>query len=308
MEINPLQQLSAYLEGNQKPLVVVLGPTASGKTSFSIELAKGSDRECEVVNADSRQLYKYLNIGTAKITEEEMHGVPHHLIDVLNPNEEATAGWFQTEAQQKIEQIQQRGNVPLLVGGSMLYISTITDELSMPAPCADEELRKQLEEEYDADDGATLYARLKEMDPDGATRVHQNNKPRLVRAVEICTLSNDSLHDEFKREEDAKSDELLIFGMLWPRETIIERIEKRTEQMFENGWLEEVQGLLDKGYTASAPAMKSTGYKEIVQYIQEEEPETLEELQEQIFIKTRQYARRQMTWWKRDGRIEWVKG
>ncbi|MBU1911727.1 tRNA (adenosine(37)-N6)-dimethylallyltransferase MiaA, partial [Patescibacteria group bacterium] len=145
-------------------LIVILGPTASGKTGYSIKLAKEIGN-AEIVNADSRQLYRYLDIGTAKITKEEMEGVPHHLIDVLDPDEEVSVGWYQNEATRIISEIKERGNVPILVGGSMLYISSITDGLSM-APTASKELRNILINEYNKDEGVSLHNRLKEIDPE----------------------------------------------------------------------------------------------------------------------------------------------
>ncbi len=304
-------ELSSFFTKARELLIVILGPTASGKTGFSIELSKHIGN-AEVVNADSRQLYKYLDIGTAKITLEEMSGIPHHLIDVLDPKEEAAAGWYQTEAQNVISQIRKRGNVPLLVGGSMLYVSTIIDKLTL-APTSNKKLRERLMQEYDKDEGESLHARLCEIDPEAASRFHKNNKPRLVRAVEIFELTQKPKSDAVPQDElcprglsAVSGVEPLIFGVGCLREEIVERINARTEQMFKDGWIEEVQGLLDRGYKAEDPGMKSTGYREIVRFLQEGEPALLDDLKEGIAAKTRQYARRQMTWWKRDSRIKWI--
>lgn len=287
-----------------RPLVAVVGPTASGKTAFSIALAQYIGGE--VINADSRQLYTGLNIGTAKITTEEMQGVPHHMIDVLSPNEEATVGWFQKRALQEADSILERGNIPLLVGGSMLYVSAITDGLSL-APPANAAIRKRLEEKYDCDDGKTLYQRLEQYDPEVAQRIHQNNKPRLVRAVEIFESgSHHTPKTQMWNSEENSPYDILILGVRIPREESVVKINNRCAAMFDAGWVKEVQQLLDAGYTASDPAMKSHGYKEIMQYILEGELRSQEELQESIAAKTRQYARRQMTWWKRDSRIHWI--
>ncbi|MBU2213630.1 tRNA (adenosine(37)-N6)-dimethylallyltransferase MiaA, partial [Patescibacteria group bacterium] len=186
-------KIDQFLKEALHPLIVILGPTASGKTGFSIELAKHlqaqgreavrrSSPRVEIINADSRQLYKYLNIGTAKVTEEEMQGISHHLINVLDPKEEVSVGWFQVEANRIINEVHERGNIPFLVGGSMLYVSSVTDELTM-APSPSPKLRKELEDAFDKDSGKTLYKRLKEVDPESAQSIHQNNRPRLVRAV-----------------------------------------------------------------------------------------------------------------------------
>jgi len=304
-----------FLQRSDNPLIVVVGPTASGKTSFSIELAQRVN--AEIINADSRQLYRDLSIGTAKVTQEEMDGVPHHLLDVLDPNEEATSGRYQLEAERIINDIRERGNVPMLVGGSMLYVSTIIDALTM-APEADPVLRQELMDAYDLDGGKALHHKLQQIDPEAADAIHQNNKPRLVRAVEIYELCKQSKSDVVPKTElrIGKKDEhnncsnckhdLFIIGITHPRPELHERINERTRQMFDAGWIDEVQMLLKKGYTADHPGMKSHGYREIVRYLQEGEPETLEELQEHIAAKTRQYARRQLSWWRGDKRIHWL--
>ncbi|MBU0766214.1 tRNA (adenosine(37)-N6)-dimethylallyltransferase MiaA [Patescibacteria group bacterium] len=313
-----------FLKEVEHPLIVILGPTASGKTGASIELAKqllsherqvvrrGSP-QVEIVNADSRQLYKYLNIGTAKVTEEEMQGVPHHLIDVLDPKEEVSVGWYQEEATEIINEIHERGNIPFLVGGSMLYVSVITDELTM-APSGSPELRKALEDEFDIDGGETLYKRLLEIDPEAAKTIHKNNKPRLVRAVEIfeltaqpkskvvpqseiCQVNSTSGHSNF---------DMLMFGLEIERSVLHERIDQRTKEMFRDGWVDEVRGLLQKGYEPKDPGFKSCGYREIMEAINSGQPIVEEVLEEVIAAKTRQYARRQLTWWRRDKRIQWI--
>jgi len=305
--------LKSFLREIKVPLIVILGPTASGKTSFSIELAESIQSEfrkgVEVVNADSRQLYKYLDIGTAKITKEEMQGIPHHLIDVLGPKEEASAGWYQEEARKAISEIQERGNVPLLVGGSMLYISSITDGLSM-APTPSPELRERLMKEYDEDNGESLHQRLQEIDPETADRVHRENKPRLVRAVEIYELTkkpkSKAVPQTELRPEEAHQKDMLIFGMRRPREELYERIDQRTEEMFASGWVEEVQGLIDRGYGPQDPGMKSHGYREIMEALISGQPVVKEVLIDLIAAKSRQYARRQLCWWRNDVRIHWV--
>lgn len=292
-----------------KPLIVVVGPTASGKTGFSIELAKALQPIGEVVNADSRQLYTHLDIGTAKITLEEAQDVPHHLLDVLDPTEEATVGWYQPKALQAIDDILARQHTPLLVGGSMLYVSSVIDGLSL-APPADPVVRERLLQEYDKDNGVTLHKRLADVDPESAAWIHPNNKPYLVRAVEICELTkvpkSQQPATELRSAHTSPAYDLLIFGMHVPREVLTEKIAKRAALMFEQGWIEEVQRLINRGYTAEAPGMKSHGYREIMQYVQHGEPATLEELQTLITNKTRQYSKRQVSWWKNDERIQWV--
>tara|TARA_Y100000310_G_scaffold326949_1_gene392593 strand:- start:1481 stop:2428 length:948 start_codon:yes stop_codon:yes gene_type:complete len=306
------KDVTGLLTNSEQPLIVVLGPTASGKTAFSIDLARfiqSMGKGAEVINADSRQLYTHLTIGTAKVSAREARGVPHHLLDVLDPREEASAGWYQKEARTIIQKIHDEGSVPILVGGSMLYISSVIDSLSM-APTPEPEHRERLIREWKKDDGKTLYARLQEIDPKTAEKVHQNNMPRLVRAVEIFELLQEPKStavpkSELRSPEAESPYDLLLFGMQWERDELCARITKRTKLMFEEGWMEEVEDLLNHGYTAEDPALKSHGYREIIAY-KEGSSDDLDSLQELIASKTRQYARRQMTWWKGDSRIQWL--
>ncbi|NOS67428.1 MAG: tRNA dimethylallyltransferase [Candidatus Peribacteraceae bacterium] len=243
------ERLQEFMKSASQPLIVILGPTASGKTAISIDLAVMLGNT-EIVNSDSRQLYKYLNIGTAKITLEEMQDVPHHLLDILDPKEEATAAWYKEEAQKVIGQIHSRGHIPMLVGGSMLYISAVTDGLTFPA---NRGMRKPLQE----------------------------------------------------RKHVKPSENLFIIGIDRPREEMMRRIDDRTAELFRKGWVEEVRELLRRGYTHEDPAMKSHGYREIMNFIQSGTP-SQEKLVDSISKKTRQYAKRQMTWWRGDPRIEWL--
>ncbi|MDD5026244.1 MAG: tRNA (adenosine(37)-N6)-dimethylallyltransferase MiaA [Candidatus Peribacteraceae bacterium] len=293
--------LKNFLEDAVHPLVVILGPTASGKTSFAIEIA----RECsqaEIVNADSRQLYRYLDIGTAKIMREEMCGVPHHLIDVLDPKEEVTAAWYKEHAQAAIDEILQRGNVPLLVGGSMLYLSAVVDDLRFPSN-ADPAIRRKLEAEYASDDGKRLHERLTTIDPETANLVHPHNKPYLIRALEIAESTGKA--PSVARTKGRSRYDLLIFGMACPRDELADRIRRRTHSMFEEGWVKEVKGLTVRGYGPDDPGMKSLGYREIMGAMQSGSIHQTS-LEEIIATKSVQYAKRQMTWWRRDGRIQWI--
>ncbi len=299
---------------HRKPLIVVLGPTASGKTGFSLRVAEWIDRElkedfaewkagAEIVNADSRQLYRGMDVGTAKITEREMRKIPHHLLSVLDPNEDVSVAWYKKHAEQVINAIHARGNVPILVGGSMLYISAVVDGL-IPLPSASPELRAELEEEYDKDQGHTLYKNLASRDPETASAFHPNNKPYVVRATELLRMTGEK-PSALKTTEPPKYAPL-IFGMHWPKERIDERISERTKQMLEQGWIEETEHLLDSGCTPRSPGMRSHGYREIAGWLADRESLTREELAEKIRAKVRQYAKRQTTWWKRDERIHWI--
>lgn len=286
-----------------KPLVVIIGPTASGKTAFSIQLTKELASQgvtAEIVNADSRQFYKYLDIGTAKITQEEMAGVPHHLMSILDPKEDCNISWFQKEASKVIDEIQSRGHLPILVGGSMLYVSAIVDGLLPIA--SSPEIRARLEKEYDVDGGETLYKKLQEIDPESAASFSKENKVYVVRALEI--YESTGITKSAQKKAAKSSYDVCILGIDLPKEVLQKKINDRTRLMLQNGWIEEVQSLLEKGYSVDDPGMKSLGYRDIAEYIQDKG--NLEELTEKISSKVRAYAKRHQTWWKRDERVQWI--
>ncbi len=320
--------VTEFLGSVKQPLLVVLGPTASGKTDFSIDLAETITASlaqhgwigCEIINADSRQLYRGLDIGTAKIKPDEMRGIPHHMIDVLDPDEGVTIAWYQEEVKKLIPAIHGRKCVPMLVGGSMLYISAVIDGLE-PLPAPDPELRRKLEQDYDRDAGASLYKKLQELDPEGASGIDQRNKPYVVRALEILEASRCTLSSQ-KKTSDVPWD-LFIIGLRWPREKLVQRINVRTRKLLSSsntaingrmagsGWVDEVWGLLQRGIGPDAPAMKSHGYQEIAAALSGKDSDIHAiaqdpKLCEAIAIKTRKYAKRQMTWWKGDPRIHWI--
>lgn len=293
--------LDRHLSLSDKPLIVVLGPTASGKTDASLLYAKHIGN-AEIVNADSRQLYKHLDIGTAKIRPEEMQNIPHHLIDVLDPKEEATIAWYQKEAIAIIDDSLARKKIPMLVGGSMLYISSIIDGLR-PLPPASKELRAKIESEYDTDGGTSLYNELNDADPETAQAFAKANKPYVVRGIELLRSQNEK--PSVLKKKRACPYDLLILGMQWNIDKLKERIDMRTKKLLDAGWIEEVEHLLAMGYLPTDPGMKSHGYREIMQWIASGEG-SRDELFEVIARKTRAYAKRQITWWKMDERIQWL--
>ncbi len=301
------RDLTAFLANAASPLIVILGPTASGKTSFSLQVAEFLHEErkhAEVINADSRQLYRSLDIGTAKITQEEMKGVPHHLLSVLDPDQEVTIAWYKKEAEKIIASLHHQKNVPLLTGGSMLYISAIIDGLS-PASASDPALRSRLSDEYDQDAGVTLHRRLQEIDPESAQAIPRENKHYVIRALEIFELTGKKKSES--KEMTVCPYDLFILGMDIPKEELHRRIDARIEKMFADGWINEVKELVKAGYDEHAPAMESHGYREIVAWITAgEDSATLNAVKEQIAKNTRQYVKRQLTWWKGDSRIQWV--
>lgn len=300
------QHVEAFLASKPaKPLIVIIGPTASGKTAFSIGLAKELrklGKTAEVVNADSRQFYRGFDIGTAKILQAEMQGVPHHLIDVLNPNEDCTIAWYKQEAERVIADIHARGGIPLLVGGSMLYTAALVDGLE-PLPSVDPAIRERLGKEYDADGGKTLFARLTEIDPETAASFPMQNKVYVVRAMEIYEGTGKTKSSQKKTTPGAY--DLLMFGMDIEKDILVAKISTRTKLMLERGWIDEVKILREQGISITDPAMKSVGYREIFEALESGEIDTAK-LATVIDSGTRAYAKRHMTWWKRDPRVHWV--
>lgn len=295
-----------HLARAKSPLLVLLGPTASGKTALSVALAKRvtaeCGRPCEIINADSRQLYRTLCIGTAKVTSAEMQGVPHHLLDVLDPSEPVTAAWYQERAYVAIDDVLSRGAVPLLVGGSMLYLSAVVDGFSFVE--TDASSRAVLENRLASEGADVLWEELRSLDPEAAATVDRRNGVYLVRALEIA-MQLGSVAGQ--KQKQAPRYDVLQLGLAWPREELTKRIALRTEQMFAAGWTEEVRMLLAEGIAPNAPALISHGYREIVAWLQAgAHEEALSELKKSIVSQSCAYAKRQMTWWKRDGRIAWL--
>jgi len=283
-----------------RPLVVLIGPTASGKTALSIEMAlrlREGGAAVEIVNADSRQLYKHLDIGTAKITEEEMNGVPHHLLSVLDPKESVTIAWYQKEAMRVIGELHARNILPILVGGSMLYISSIIDGLEPQV--SDPLLRAELEEEYDSDAGKRLYARLRERDPASAASIPVQNKKYVVRAMEMIEKTGKTKKETL--QGGACPYATLILGLDLPDAVLKKRIEDRVHQMFDAGWTEEVKRLQKLGFSSKHPAMQSHGYREILAALESGvDPRSTAS---EICKKSWQYVRRHRTWWRDDMRV-----
>lgn len=298
--------LRQFLNGMPaKPLIAIVGPTGSGKTAFSIRLSHELESlglHPEVVNADSRQFYRNLDVGTAKITPEEMEGVPHHLLSVLDPNEECSIAWFQREAGKVIADIHARGHIPLLVGGSMLYVSALIDAYE-PVAAPDAELRERLSREYDQDAGETLVRRLAEVDPESAAAIPRENKVYVIRALEIWETTGKPKAEALKKGEGPY--DLLMFGMQVDPEELKKRVTERAVAMLQGGWIEEVKLLREFGYGHDDPAMESHGYREILAALERGDVDR-EKLAKDIATKTRQYAKRSLTWWRRDSRIHWV--
>jgi tRNA dimethylallyltransferase len=284
------------------PLLVICGPTASGKTALAIELCRQFD--LEVVSADSRQVYRGLDIGTAKVTAEERCQAPHHLIDVVDPDEDFSVADFIRLAADVVEQIHGRGRLPALVGGTGLYIKGLTEGL-LAAPGGDRGVRDELLALEKKQGCGTLYRRLGEVDPVLAEKLPPGDLLRIVRALEVFYLSGQRLSD-YQQEHrfDDRPYATLKIALAPEREFLYQRVNQRVEQMFAAGLLDEVRGLLDEGYVPELKSMQTIGYRESILHLQGRL--SLDEATALIQRDSRRYAKRQLTWFRRDNSIIWV--
>ena len=296
---NLAQKLKSFLKTAQNPLVVILGPTASGKTAISLKIAHEIDGE--IISADSRQIYRGLEIGSDVLPEEEREGIPHHMIGTVDPGHAYSLAEYKDDATAIIAQIRKRGHIPMLVGGTGLYISALTEDYDVPRVPPDTALRKKLQKEAAQKGPEHLHQKLAKLDPESAAQIHPNNLRYVVRALEINLKTG-------KPKQDTKAKKtkpgVFMIGIDWPREELYERINKRVDEQDARGLIDEVTALLDKGYDEDLPAMTSLGVKEIIPYIRSEQ--TLEECKETLKKNTRNYAKRQGTWFRRYGNINWM--
>lgn len=284
-------------------LIILAGPTASGKTSVSIDLAKRLGGE--IISADSMQVYKYMDVGTAKISAEEMQGVKHHLIDVLDPKEDFNIVKFQNMVKCSIEEIVKNGHIPILVGGTGFYIQSVIYDIDFNNEYDNSSVRKKLEEEYDAFGADFMHEKLKKIDIVSAQTIHKNNKKRIIRAIEYFLINNEpiSSHNEVQREKKSPYD-YRFFVLNPPRDILYERINKRVDIMVENGLVDEVKKLREMGLSTANISMQGIGYKEIIEYLDGEV--SLEIAIENIKQNTRHMAKRQVTWFKREKDVIYV--
>lgn len=284
----------------KQPLVIILGPTAVGKTALSIELAQRF--EGEIVSADSRLLYRGMDIGTAKPTLEEMAAVPHHLIDVAEPDEVWSLGIYLREAYQVIDRIHMLDHLPFLVGGTGQYIRAVVEGWRIPPQGPDFDLRDAITHWADEISPRGLYERLASLDPVAASKIDHRNLRRTVRALEVIFKTGERFSDQ--RLKQTCRYEPLVLGIERPREDLYARIDQRIEQMLAQGLIDEVRGLLDAGFSPDLPTMSAIGYGEMIQYLQGEI--SLDDAIALIKRNTRIFVRRQANWFKPDdGRIAW---
>lgn len=281
-------------------VIAIVGPTASGKTALSVELAKAIGGE--IINGDAMQVYKELDIGTAKITEAEMGGIPHHLFDVKEPDEAFSVADYQTAVRGWIKDIQERGKTPIIVGGTGLYIQSVLFDFRFTEEAADLEVRERLERELVEQGAEQLYAKLVSIDPASAEKIHPNNHRRLVRALEIIEVTGQTKGQHEEGAGHAALYDHLIIGLQMEREVLYERINRRVDIMMDKGLLDEAQMLWDKGIR-DMQSVQAIGYKELHQYI--EGKLVLDEAIELIKKNTRNYAKRQMTYFRNKLTVDW---
>ena len=285
------------------PLLAIVGPTAVGKTAISLEVAKKI--KSEIISADSMQVYRYLNIGTAKPSEAERRAVPHHLMDVIGPEEDYNVARYQQEARCFAKEIFDKGKLPLLVGGTGLYINALIYGYEFSQQEGSTKIRESLLEEARLADPGFLHERLKNIDPAAAEKIHPHDTRRVVRALEVFFLTGKSITRQVEativKKPVYKS---LIIGINRPREELYKRIDSRVDQMMQNGLLEEVKSLLARGYSGDLKSLQGLGYKHMIKYIQGEL--SLVDAVLELKRDTRRLAKRQLTWFKKDKRIIWV--
>lgn len=283
-------------------IAVIAGPTASGKTALGVEMAKAFDGE--VISADSMQIYKGMDIATAKPTAEEMQGIPHHLIDFLDRSQSFSVADYVELANEKIREVSGRGHLPIIVGGTGLYISSLVDNVKFPDIKTSPEIRKRIEKEIEESGAEAVFAKLEKCDPETAAELHPNNLVRVIRALEVFELTGRKL-SEFKAEsrlEESPYESVIIGLNFSDRQKLYDRINKRVDIMIENGLISESKKVFESGEMKTAA--NAIGYKELIPYFRGEA--SLDECIDKIKQETRRYAKRQLTWFRKNAKIQWI--
>lgn len=288
---------------NKLPLVVLTGPTAVGKTKLSIDLAKAIDGE--IISADSMQVYKHMDIGSAKIMPAEMQGIPHHLIDILEPQEEFNVVLFQQKCKDCLEGIYSRGKIPILVGGTGFYIQAVLNDIDFTQSNENTEYRATLQQLATEKGAEFLHAKLCEVDPESAQAIHANNTKRVIRALEYHYLTGEKISQHNEKEHQKESAyHSCYFVLNDERNKLYEQIDKRVDEMIKSGLVEEVTSLMDQGCHSEMVSMQGLGYKEILSYLKGEI-----DLDRAVYLlkrDTRHFAKRQLTWFRREKEVIWI--
>ncbi len=289
---------------NKKRVVCIVGPTASGKTALSVSLAEHFGGE--VVSCDSMQIYRGMDIGTAKPTRDEMRDVPHHMLSIIDPSESYSAARYVKEAGAITDDILSRGKLPVIVGGTGLYVDSLVNGTDFAEEGEDTECRRELFALYEKHGAAYMHSMLRKVDPERAAQIHENNVKRVIRALEVYNMSGKTIsaHDEESKKRPPRYDAVYIGLMYENRELLYDRINRRVDEMMASGLLEEIQKLLSSGVSSDTTAMQAIGYKELVSYF--EGKCTQDEAVENVKQASRRYAKRQMTWFRRNKSINWI--
>lgn len=283
-------------------IIVILGPTAVGKTYVSVEVAR--TLKTEIISADSMQIYKGMDVGTAKVTQEEKHGIPHHMIDIREPDEDYSVSDFKSDAEKIIDRLLAENKVPVIVGGSGLYVNSLIYDLDFGRAKSDEKIREYYTSYYRDHGEDALFELLLRVDPEAGEKIHKNNVKRVIRALEVHDITGEKFSDLNPdiRKGSSKYDCILI-GLSMERKMLYQRINQRVDVMVSHGLIGEVKSLLDKGYDKSLVSMQGIGYKEIIDYLEGKMP--LDEAVSILKRNTRRFAKRQFTWFLKDKNVKW---
>ncbi|QWH67597.1 tRNA (adenosine(37)-N6)-dimethylallyltransferase MiaA [Bacillus wiedmannii] len=287
-------------EVQREKVAVIIGPTAVGKTKLSIDLAKALNGE--IISGDSMQIYRTMDIGTAKVTKEEMDGIPHYMVDIKNPEDSFSVAEFQERVRKHIREITERGKLPIIVGGTGLYIQSVLFDYQFTDDAGDTIYREQMEKLALERGVEYVHKKLQEVDPESAERIHANNVRRVIRALEIFHTTGEKMSDQLEKQENELLYDVSLIGLTMDREMLYDRINLRVDIMMDQGLLEEVEGLYNRGIR-DCQSIQAIGYKEIYDYF--EDRVSLEEAVSQLKTNSRRYAKRQLTWFRNKMDVSW---
>ncbi len=299
--MNILETLEKFIKSKKRPLIVILGATASGKTNISLKIAKHINGE--IISTDSRQIYREMDIATDVILKEDQKGIPHHMLNIADPDEVISLAEYRDMALEKIEDIFKRKKIPMLVGGTGLYISAIIEDYAISRVPPNKKLREELEKEAEKNGKEFVYKKLQKLDPEEAGKIHPNNLRYVIRAIEKKTGKEKPQNPDIIKVSGKELDTFLL-GVKLPREKVYEKINKRVDEQITRGLVEEVTKLVEKKYDENLPSMTALGVKEIIPYIKGEMD--LEKCKEILKRNTRHYAKRQTSWLKRYNNVLWI--
>ncbi|PGB78184.1 tRNA (adenosine(37)-N6)-dimethylallyltransferase MiaA [Bacillus wiedmannii] len=287
-------------EVQREKVAVIIGPTAVGKTKLSIDLAKALNGE--IISGDSMQIYRTMDIGTAKVTKEEMDGIPHYMVDIKNPEDSFSVAEFQERVRKHIREVTERGKLPIIVGGTGLYIQSVLFDYQFTDDAGDTIYREQMEKLALERGVEYVHKKLQEVDPESAERIHANNVRRVIRALEIFHTTGEKMSDQLEKQENELLYDVSLIGLTMDREMLYDRINLRVDIMMDQGLLEEVEGLYNRGIR-DCQSIQAIGYKEIYDYF--EDRVSLEEAVSQLKTNSRRYAKRQLTWFRNKMDVMW---